>query len=195
MRFGSRRCSFFDLLIRPFVSRGRRFPSGPAGSFGGSGSSYVSGGRRPCGSDFMADLPTRFGTPRARRGRQRIGFSNIRGLQFYWVRGRGHPKRVPFWFWLERPMLPTSLDAVLEDGGPVLRHWNFELSGPRRRFGEVVRVGEHFPVTADGFVYFDNDGRILVIAQRDFKFHFPGVVVDAFVVGLFALGDDVKSVA
>ena len=34
-----------------------------------------------------------------------------------------------------------------------------------------------------------------MVAQRDFKFHFPSVGIDALIVGLLVLGDDVEGVA
>ena len=34
-----------------------------------------------------------------------------------------------------------------------------------------------------------------MVAQGDFKFHFPGVGVDALVIGLLAVGDYVEGVA
>src|SRR5690348_3548240 len=91
--------------------------------------------------------------------------------------------------------LPGGADAVAQDGSAVFVDGDLELSGESGGLGVLVGGVEHFPVAADGLVDLDGDGRVLVVAQSDFKFHFPSVRVDALVVGLLALGDDVESVA
>ena len=91
--------------------------------------------------------------------------------------------------------LPASADTVAQDRGAVLVDGDLELSGESGGFGVLEGGVKHFPVAADGLVDFDGDGRILVVAQSNFKFHFPSVRVNALVVCLLALGDNVESVA
>src|SRR5260370_4532963 len=84
---------------------------------------------------------------------------------------------------------------VFENGGPVLGDRDDELGGEGRGFGVLVGGREHVPIAADGLIYLHGDGRVFVIAQRNFKFHFPNVGVNALVVRLLVLGDDIESVA
>src|SRR3979490_2470063 len=103
--------------------------------------------------------------------------------------GLARPKNVP-----GGPMgVPAGADAVFGGGGAVLGYWNDELGGESCGLFVFVGGSEHLPIAADGFVDLDGDGRVFVVAQSDFKFHFPGVGVNALVVGLFVLGDDVES--
>src|SRR6266481_1720838 len=90
---------------------------------------------------------------------------------------------------------PVGADAVFEDGSAVLGDRDDELGGEGSGLGVLVGGREHFPIAADGLVHLHGDGRIFVVAQRYFKLHFPNVGVDALVVRLFVLGDDVKGVA
>src|ERR1700676_548469 len=93
------------------------------------------------------------------------------------------------------PVLPAGCNAGPQDGGAVLLYGDFELGGEGGGLGVLVGGREQVPVAADGLVDFDGDGGVFVVAQGDFKFHFPGVIVDALVVGLLAFGDDVEGVA
>src|SRR6266446_2869399 len=102
----------------------------------------------------------------------------------------GNPSRVK-----KNGELPFGADTVLEDGGAILGDGHLELGGPGGGLGEFVGGGEHFPIAADGLVDLDGDGRVLVVAQSDLEFHFPDMRVDALVIGLLALGDDVEGVA
>src|SRR6266851_6830433 len=102
----------------------------------------------------------------------------------------GNPSRVK-----KNGELPFGADTVLEDGGAVLVDGHLELGGPGGGFRELVRGGEHLPIAADGFVDFDGDGRVLVVAQGDLELHFPHMSVDALVIGLLAFRDEIKGVA
>ena len=70
---------------------------------------------------------------------------------------------------------PVGADAVAQDGGAVFVDGDIELGGPGACFCEFVTGIQHFPVAADGFVYLDGDGAVFVVANRDFKFHFPDI--------------------
>ena len=65
----------------------------------------------------------------------------------------------------------------------------------RGRLGEFVRRADHFPISANRFVRFDDDRNVLVIPQSDLVLEFVQAVGEFSVVGLFALGDDVERVA
>src|SRR5882762_3569104 len=148
----------------------------------------------------------RFGAP-ALRGSGQVGAT----LGLVSKReGRYKKKRAPRWLGALLPEdslsgnppcvkknggLPFGADAVFEDGGAIFVDGHFELGGPGGGLGEFVGGGEHFPVAADGLVDLDGDGRVLVVAQGDLEFHFPDASGYALVVGLLALGDDVKGVA
>src|SRR6266436_10190221 len=90
--------------------------------------------------------------------------------------------------------LPLGADAVLEDGGAIFVDGDLELGGEGGGLGEFVGGGKHFPIAADGLVDLYGDGRVLVVAQGDLKFHFPDMCVDALAIGLLTLGDDVEGV-
>src|SRR5258707_1685766 len=90
---------------------------------------------------------------------------------------------------------PVGADAVFEDGSAVLGDGDDELGGEGGGLGVLVGGTEHFRIATDGFVDLHGDGAVFVVAQGNFKFHLPGVGIDALVVRLFVLRDDVKSVA
>ena len=87
------------------------------------------------------------------------------------------------------------MNAVLEDRGSILRDGHLKLGGEGSRFLEIISVRKHLPAAANRFVHFDGDRRVLVVAESDFIFHLPGLVVDALVVDLFALGNDIEGIA
>src|SRR6266436_6306605 len=91
--------------------------------------------------------------------------------------------------------LPLGADAVLEDGGAILVDGDAKSCGPGGGLGEFVGGGEHLPIAADGFVDLDGDGRVLGVAQAALEFPFPEMRVDALVICLLAIGDDVEGVA
>src|SRR5260370_18970204 len=90
---------------------------------------------------------------------------------------------------------PVGADAVLQDGSAVLGDRDDELGGEGGGLGVLVGGREHFPIATDGFVDLHGDGAVFVVAQGNFKFHFPNVGVDALVVRLFVLGHDIEGVA
>src|ERR1035438_3965198 len=93
------------------------------------------------------------------------------------------------------PRLVGYADSVLERGGGVRVYRDLELGGEGCGFGEFVGGGEHFPGAPYGLVYFYRDGGVFMVAEGQFEFHLIDVVGNFLKVGLFALGDDVESVA
>src|SRR5437667_1038503 len=91
--------------------------------------------------------------------------------------------------------LPLCADAVFQHGLAVCGHRNSELGRKGSRLGVLVGRIKHLPIAADRLVHLHGDGCVLVVAQRDFKFHLPDVARYALVVGLLVFGDHIKSVA
>ena len=85
--------------------------------------------------------------------------------------------------------------AILQDRFAVGRDGYGEARGESGGLFEFeVRI-QHRPIAANGFVDDDRDGIGLVVAQRNFVFHFHAVRAQALEIGLFALGDHVEGVA
>src|SRR5882672_9960556 len=85
--------------------------------------------------------------------------------------------------------------AVLQDRRAIFVDRHLKLRGKRGGLREFICRADHLPISADRFVDLDGDGRVFVIPQRDLILEFVQPVGELLVIGLFALGDDVKGVA
>src|SRR5882762_2749014 len=85
--------------------------------------------------------------------------------------------------------------TILQHRRAVFIDRHLELRGERGGLREFVRRADHLPISANWFVYLNSDGRVLVIPQRDLVLEFVEAVGELLIIGLFALGDDVKRVA
>src|SRR6266446_4852358 len=85
--------------------------------------------------------------------------------------------------------------TILQHRRAVFIDRHLELRGERGGLREFVRRADHLPISANWFVHLDGDGRILMIPQRDLILKFVQAVGASPIIGLFALGDDVKRVA
>src|SRR5882672_173301 len=85
--------------------------------------------------------------------------------------------------------------AVLQDRRAIFVDRHLKLRGKRGGLREFIRRADHLPISANRFVHLDGDGRVFVIPQRDLVLEFVQPVGELLIIGLFALGDDVKRVA